>query len=106
MAQVSQPHLSTSEQRRMLTDDLQFALERQEFQLHDQPQFRLPGQELLGVEGLIRWDHPLLGRVSPSLFTPLAEETRLIHDIGEWVLQQACLQAVAWPFPERACACP
>lgn len=102
MAQVFHPHLSASEQqRRMLVYDLQFALERQEFRLHYQPQFRLPGQQLVGVEALIRWNHPLLGQISPGVFIPLAEESRLIHDIGEWVLQEACRQAVTWNFPER-----
>lgn len=101
-AQVYQPHLSAAEQeQRMLKYDLQFALARAEFQLHYQPQFRLPGRELVGVEALIRWQHPLLGTLSPAVFIPLTEETRLIHDIGEWVLKEACRQALAWRFPER-----
>ncbi|RUP13274.1 MAG: GGDEF domain-containing protein, partial [Methylobacterium sp.] len=83
--------------RRKLELDLRQALARREFQLHFQPQLQLASGTLIGCEALIRWRHPERGLVSPLDFIPLAEEIGLIVPIGEWVVRQACRDAMTWP---------
>ncbi|MDN3569843.1 EAL domain-containing protein [Methylobacterium longum] len=85
--------------RRRLELDMRQALARREFQLHYQPQLQLESDRIIGCEALIRWRHPDRGMVSPLDFIPLAEEIGLIVPIGEWVIRQACRDAVTWPAP-------
>lgn len=79
-----------------LQDGLRNAIENEEFLLLYQPQIDLHTGQIIGVEALIRWQHPDLGIVSPIKFISQAEETGLIVPIGDWVIHSACLQAKAW----------
>ncbi len=75
---------------------LRRGLEAGQFMLYFQPQIELASGRLVGAEALIRWQHPDLGLVSPGRFIPVAEETGLIIEIGDWVLREACRQAARW----------
>ncbi len=77
--------------------DLRRALEQDELFLVYQPIYRLHDHELVGVEALLRWNHPERGLLGPDTFVPVAEETGLITEIGYWVLREACLQHGRWP---------
>jgi diguanylate cyclase (GGDEF)-like protein len=83
--------------RRTLERDLRSALHAGELELYYQPQLNLERNEISGMEALVRWNHPERGLVSPADFIPLAEETGLIVQIGEWTLRQACAEASKWP---------
>lgn len=84
------------EQRVQMQADLHRALERNEFVLHFQPQLNLKTGVIVGVEALLRWQHPTQGLVSPAHFIPLLEESGLMPKVGGWVLRVACQQAKAW----------
>lgn len=82
--------------RMSLESDLRQAIARGEFLLHYQPQLDLRSGTIVGVEALIRWQHPGRGLVSPADFIPIAEECGMITAIGDWVLEEACRQLKVW----------
>lgn len=89
--------LSTDAAKRVvLESDIRKGLERDEFHLFYQPQVLAEDGTIIGVEALIRWQHPEHGLVSPSDFIPVAEESGLIVPMGEWIIQTACRQVMAW----------
>ncbi len=83
-------------ERLSLISDLRHATERGELRLHYQPVFSLDGEQLRGVEALVRWQHPEHGLLFPDSFIPAAETANLIGEIGSWVLSEACRQAAMW----------
>ena len=79
-----------------LDTDLRRALDRDEMELHYQPIISMRDRTISGFEALLRWSHRSRGVISPNEFIPLAEETGLIYDLGQWVLGKACKQIAAW----------
>lgn len=79
-----------------LEADLRRAIEQEELFLYYQPQIRSIDSRMIGVEALVRWNHPDKGVISPGVFIPIAEETGLIYSLGSWVLREACHQMKAW----------
>ncbi len=88
---------SQARERRALEFDLKFALENRELELFYQPLMGTEENAAVGFEALLRWNHPIRGRISPAEFVPIAENTGLIKSIGEWVIREACRKAASWP---------
>ena len=84
------------EQREELEGGLRHALVRNEFALHYQPRIDLTSNRLIGLEALLRWQHPRFGLLPPARFLPILESSGLIHSAGEWVIETACRQLAAW----------
>lgn len=93
-----EPEMDTKLQaRRLLEADLRKAVASKEFYLVYQPQINIMRNEITGFETLLRWDHPERGPVSPTEFIPAAEDLGLISALGDWVVEQACAEAITWP---------
>lgn len=90
-----------AQRRRDMEIDLRHALANGEFELHYQPLVDLDQDRIVSFEALLRWRHPEKGMISPADFIPLSEDIGLIVPLGEWVLREACRQAVAWPSEVR-----
>jgi diguanylate cyclase (GGDEF)-like protein len=90
-------HDAKAQERRTIEHDLRTALARNEFHLVFQPILNMSIGRIVGCEALLRWHHPTRGILLPGEFIPVAEETGLIHAIGEWVIREACRTAAAWP---------
>jgi diguanylate cyclase (GGDEF)-like protein/PAS domain S-box-containing protein len=88
---------ATAKARLALEQDLRHALSNGGFEIHYQPLVDLKSNQVTGCEALVRWRHPERGMVSPATFIPVAEDTGLIVDLGEWVLRTACAEAGSWP---------
>lgn len=86
-----------AEYRQWIEAELGTAFERGDFEMHYQPQFDLSTGRVVGYEALMRWPHPLRGMISPMEFIPIAEETGMISQLGEWALRKACNDARALP---------
>jgi predicted signal transduction protein with EAL and GGDEF domain len=84
--------------RRAMHHELSQAIKNGELMLNYQPQAKI-GKEVVGFEALVRWNHPTRGVVSPGVFIPLAEESGLIVEMGEWILRAACREAASWSRP-------
>ena len=87
---------ASGDQKLSLLEGLRHGIEQGQFRLLYQPKIDLHTNRIFGVEALVRWQHPQRGVISPMRFIPLAEESGLIVELGEWVLRQACLQNQAW----------
>jgi diguanylate cyclase (GGDEF)-like protein len=89
------------EERQLLLDDLRAALAGDQLQLHYQPVVRVSDNHVVCLEALMRWEHEERGWVSPGLFIPVAEDSSLIGQLGEWALNRACADACEWPATVR-----
>jgi diguanylate cyclase (GGDEF)-like protein len=83
-------------ERLKIADELRGAIERRELHLHYQPQVDLASGKIIGLEALLRWNHPKRGQISPSLFIPIAERTGTIIPLGRWAFEEACRQLNSW----------
>ena len=91
------PELNRHHQSRIAFEhDLRHALERKQLELHYQPQISLSQQRVVGVEALLRWNHPENGLLGPDTFVPIAEDIGLIGELSHWVMDEACAQLAQW----------
>jgi diguanylate cyclase (GGDEF)-like protein len=95
---VFQPELTeAADIQKSMEAELREAISRNEFELHYQPMIDIRTRRICGVEAFVRWHHPSRGLLAPDQFLPLAESTGLMLPLGGWILQQACIDAAAWP---------
>jgi diguanylate cyclase (GGDEF)-like protein/PAS domain S-box-containing protein len=95
---VFDPEMSAvANQRQEIESELRRAIQQDELEVHYQPIIDAKTRKICGAEALVRWQHPTKGAIPPDQFIPLAEETGLITQIGEWVLHTACTEAATWP---------
>ena len=87
-----------------LAEDLRTALARHELEIRYQPQVELASGSIVGMEALLRWNHPTRGVLLPEDFLPIAEKYGLMQQLGRWVLDEACRQMALWRA-QRACRC-
>ncbi|MBO4223129.1 EAL domain-containing protein [Bradyrhizobium neotropicale] len=93
-----EPAMDESAQARLaMEQDLRQAMVEGGFEIHYQPLLDLRTNQVAGCEALLRWRHPERGMISPAEFIPVAEDTGLINELGDWVLRTACTEAAAWP---------
>ncbi len=83
-------------ERVAMSEDLRHALDRRELELYYQPQFNMASGEIVGLEALLRWSHPVRGQLLPEVFIPIAETNGTIIAIGDWVIGEACRQIARW----------
>lgn len=103
--EVFEPHMHELARKRLeLKADLESAFRSEQLDLHYQPLIDLATGRPVGFEALLRWTHPVRGKIPPAEFVPLAEETGLINEVGEWVLRRACHQTRAWQVAIPGCA--
>ena len=89
--------LAKAQADRLLENDVREAVRRGELHLAYQPILDAASLDVVGHEALLRWSHPQRGSISPDVFIPIIEDVGLIHQIGDWVIREACRQAVTWP---------
>lgn len=90
-----------AKKRKRVEDDLRIALSKDELHVAYQPQVSTTTEKIVGYEALVRWNHPSRGAISPEDFVPVAEDIRLIEQIGEWILRKSCEDAAKWPGNAR-----
>ena len=87
---------TTVVERMSLETELALAIDKKQLRIEYQPQVDVANGEIMGVEGLLRWDHPTRGRISPARFIPLAEDSGIMSVIGNWALRKCCADAAGW----------
>jgi diguanylate cyclase (GGDEF)-like protein len=87
---------SMARERLTLENELRGAIERGEIHVHYQPEFDVKSNQLVRYEALARWKHPVLGDIAPFRFIPVAEESGLIHNLGAYIMEEACREALKW----------
>ena len=92
---------SAAEDRRLIEEEMRTAITQGQFHLVFQAIVSVKSESVVGFESLVRWDHPTRGLISPGVFIPIAEESRLIEPLGEWILREACNEAAKWPVKAR-----